>query len=86
MARPQGILIAPHNWGSMLGFYLQLHVGLAVSNFYRAEQDPLTSDLLAAEGYEIKNGFCSVSDAPGFGFALDEKRFERVNVNFELRA
>jgi L-alanine-DL-glutamate epimerase-like enolase superfamily enzyme len=34
MARPQGILIAPHNWGSLLGFYQQLHVAPAVPNFY----------------------------------------------------
>ena len=70
MARPQGILVAPHNWGSLLGFYLQLHVGLAVPNFYRAEHDPVSS----------------VPDAPGFGLAVDESRFDRVSVNFDLRA
>jgi L-alanine-DL-glutamate epimerase-like enolase superfamily enzyme len=86
MARPQGILVAPHNWSSLLGFYLQLHVGLVVPNFYRAEHDPLTSDVLIAEGYHIDAGVCSVPDAPGFGLAIDESRFERVTVNFDLRA
>ena len=70
MARPRGILIAPHNWGSLLGFYLQLHVGMAVPNFYRAENDPLTTDVLIAEGYRIRDGLCSVPDAPGFGHGL----------------
>ena len=86
MARPQGILVAPHNWSSLLSFYLQLHVGLAVPNFYRAEHDPLTSDVLIAEGYEIDGGVSSVPDTPGFGLAVDESRFGRVSVNFDLRA
>jgi len=86
MARPQGILVAPHNWSSLVSLYLQVHVGLAAPNFYRAEHDPLSSDVLIAEGYEIKDGFCSVPDAPGFGLALDEGKFERVSANFDLRA
>ncbi len=85
MAEPRGILVAPHNWSSLLSFYLQLHVGLAVPNFYRAENDPLTSDVLIAEGYTIDGGYCSVPDAPGFGLAIDESKFDRVTVNFDLK-
>jgi len=86
MAQPQGILVARHNWSSLLALYLQVHVGLVVPNFYRAEHDPLTSDVLIADGYEIDDGVCSVPDAPGFGLAIDESRFGRVSVNFDLRA
>ena len=86
MAQPQGILVAPHNWGSLLGLHQQVHVGLVVPNFYRAEHDPLSSDVLIAEGYQIDGGVCSVPDAPGFGLAIDERRFERVKVNFDLKA
>jgi L-alanine-DL-glutamate epimerase-like enolase superfamily enzyme len=86
MAEPQGILIAPHNWSSLLSLYQQVHVGLVVPNFYRAEHDPLSSDVLIAEGYRIDGGVCSVPDAPGFGLGIDERRFERVKVNFDLRA
>jgi L-alanine-DL-glutamate epimerase-like enolase superfamily enzyme len=86
MAEPRGILVAQHNWGSPLGFYLQLHVGVAVPDFYRAENDPLTSDVLIAEGYEITDGACSVPDAPGFGLAIDESKFRHTTVNFDLRA
>jgi len=86
MAEPQGILVAPHNWGSLLGFYQQVHVGPAIPNFYAAEHDPLSNDVLIAEGYEIDGGVCSVPDAPGFGLAINEKRFERVTVNFDLKA
>jgi L-alanine-DL-glutamate epimerase-like enolase superfamily enzyme len=86
MAEPQEILVAPHNWGSLLGLHQQVQVGLVVPNFYRAEHDPLSSDVLIADGYEIKDGVCSVPDAPGFGLAIDERRFERVRVNFDLKA
>jgi len=85
MARSEGILVAPHNWGSLLGLYQQVHVGLAVPNFYRAEHDPLTSDVLTADGYRIESGLCTVPDAPGFGLAIRESRFERASVNFDLR-
>ena len=65
---------------------MQVHVGLVVPNFYRAEHDPLKSDVLIHDGYEIRDGFCSVPDAPGFGLAIDESRFGRVRVNFDLMA
>lgn len=87
MGRPQGILVAPHNWGSLLGYYMQLHVGRAIENFYRAEHDPLSTPVLIAEGYSIKNGEATVPEAAGFGLALDERKFaEGVKVRFDLRA
>jgi L-alanine-DL-glutamate epimerase-like enolase superfamily enzyme len=86
MAEPQGILVAPHNWSSLLSLFMQVHVGLAIPNFYRAEHDPLQSDVLICDGYKIKDGFCSVPKAPGFGLALDESKFDRVPVNFDLKA
>jgi len=74
------------NWSSLLSLFMQVHVGLVIPNFYRAEHDPLKSDLLIADGYQIADGVCSVPDAPGFGLTIDESRFERARVNFELRA
>jgi len=84
MAEPQGILVAPHNWSSLLSLFMQVHVGLVIPNFYRAEHDPLKSDVLNYDGYEIQEGLCSVSDAPGFGLKVDEEKFSRIRVNFEL--
>ena len=78
--------IAPHNWGSLVGYYMQLHVGRAVTNFYRAEHDPLSTDVLVAEGYDRKDGTSSVPDAPGFGLSIDEKKFASdVKVRFDLK-
>jgi len=86
MARPEGILVGPHNWGSLVGFTMQLHVGRAIGNFFRAEHDPLASDVLVAEGYRIAGGRCSVPDAPGFGLAIHEANFARLKPRFDLRA
>jgi len=85
MAEPQGIRVAPHNWSSLLSLFMQVHVGLVIPNFYRAEHDPVHSDVLIYDGYKIMDGSCSVPDAPGFGLALDESRFGRVPVNFDLK-
>jgi len=86
MARPQGILVGPHNWGSLVGFTMQLHVGRAIGNFFRAEHDPLASDVLVAEGYQIADGACSVPDAPGFGLAIREANFARLKPRLDLKA
>lgn len=88
LARKHGDgLIAPHNWGSLIGYYMQLHVGRAVPNFYMAEHDPLHSDVLVADGYRLEEGYAHVPDAPGFGLTLDEERFEQeARVLFDLEA
>jgi L-alanine-DL-glutamate epimerase-like enolase superfamily enzyme len=87
MARPQGVRVAPHNWGSLLGFFQQLQVGAAADNFYRAEHDPLSSDLLVAEGLAIKHGVATLPGASGFGLRVNEARFAaEARVKFELKA
>jgi L-alanine-DL-glutamate epimerase-like enolase superfamily enzyme len=84
--RPQGLQVAPHNWGSLVGYYMQLHVGRAITNFYRAEHDPLSTAVLIPEGYEIQNGSASVPDAPGFGLKINEDKFAtKARINFDLK-
>jgi L-alanine-DL-glutamate epimerase-like enolase superfamily enzyme len=85
-AKEAGLQVAPHNWGSLIGYYMQLHVGRAVTNLYRAEHDPLATDVLVAEGYERKDGSSSVPAVPGFGLLIDEKKFaDEVKVRFDLK-
>ncbi len=85
-AREKDLLVAPHNWGSLIGYYMQLHVGRAIKNLYRAEHDPLETRVLRADGYERKDGLSSVPGAPGFGLSIDEKAFaSEVKVLFDLR-
>ncbi len=85
MARPQGIRIAPHNWGSLLGFYQQLQIGAAIDNFYSAENDPLSSELLIAEGFTIKDGYATLPPTSGFGLRLNEERFKATEIKFDLK-
>jgi L-alanine-DL-glutamate epimerase-like enolase superfamily enzyme len=83
--KAQGLQVAPHNWGSLRGYYMQLHVGRAITNFYRAEHDPLSTEVLIANGYEIQNGLAGVPDAPGFGLNIDEEKFAtKAKINFDL--
>ncbi len=66
---------------------MQLHVGRAITNFYRAEHDPLSNAVLIADEYEIRNGSSSVPDAPGFGLKIDEEKFsQKARVKFDLRS
>ena len=85
-ARGQGLQVAPHNWGSLVGFYMQLQVGRAIPNFYRAEHDPLHCPLLIAEGYEIRDGAAAVPESPGCGLAINEAAFSRARIRFDLKA
>ena len=84
-ADDHGLLVAPHNWGSLVGFYMQLQVGRAIPNFYRAEHDPLSSGVLVADGYAIEGGVADVPDAPGAGIAIDETRFASdATIRFDV--
>jgi L-alanine-DL-glutamate epimerase-like enolase superfamily enzyme len=74
-AAEHGQRVAQHNWGSLVGFYMQLHVGRAVANFYRAEHDPLTTEVLVADGVRIEEGAATVSDVPGCGLVINERAF-----------
>ncbi len=76
-AREHKLQVAPHNWGRLVAYYMQLHVGRAIDNFYRAEHDPLSSDVLVADGFSIANGQATLPDTPGCGLALNTKAFER---------
>ena len=47
---------------------------------------PWPATFLVAEGYTIKDGVCSVPDAPGFGLAIDEDKFHQVKIQLDLKA
>jgi len=86
LARSKGLMVAPHNWGSLIGYYMQLNVGRAIPNFYLAEHDPLVSPVLISEGYKMKDGRATVPDSPGFGLKLDDAKFVNVDVEFDIKA
>lgn len=87
MVQPHSLQIAPHNWGHLVAFYMQLHVGRAVPNFYRAEHDPLSTDALVAEAYTIRDGRATVPDAPGCGLRIREEALARdAKILYDLKA
>src|SRR5262249_53761883 len=72
-----GITLAPHNWGSFLGLYMQLVLARGVDNVLMAEQDPSSSDLFERSAFEFKEGKVRVPDTPGCGLVLREDVFDR---------
>jgi D-galactarolactone cycloisomerase len=72
-----GIKLAPHNWGSFLGLYMQLVLARGIPNFLIAEQDTSTSDLFDTSAFVFKDGKVKVPDTPGCGLVLREDVFRR---------
>lgn len=65
---------------------MQLHIGRSITNFFRAEHDPLSSAVLVAEEYERKNGVSTVSGSPGFGLSLNQQAVvSDGKVRFDLK-
>jgi L-alanine-DL-glutamate epimerase-like enolase superfamily enzyme len=66
---------------------MQLQVGRAIPNFYRAEHDPLSTTILVDEGYARKDGFATVPDTPGCGLTVNEKEFaKQAKVFHDLKS
>ncbi len=85
-AAQKDLLVAPHNWGSLVGYYMQLQVGRAIPNFYRAENDPLSTPILVDEGYSRKDGLATIPDTPGCGLTINEKAFtNEAKVFYDLK-
>jgi L-alanine-DL-glutamate epimerase-like enolase superfamily enzyme len=77
IATKPGIQLAPHNWGSFLGLYMQLQLARGIPNFFAAEQDRSESDLFDTSAFHFKEGKMRVPDLPGAGLILREEVFNR---------
>lgn len=76
MAGRYKVRCAPHNWGSLLGFYLSLQFGKTIPHFLYGEVATLSSDVVDVSGYSFKNGTFSVPDTPGLGLELKLRVYE----------
>ncbi len=85
-AAPAGVGLAPHNWGSYLGLYMQVVLGRGIPNFVMAEQDPAQIDLFDASGFELREGRMRVPDTPGCGLGLHADRLTSQTFDWEVRA
>jgi L-alanine-DL-glutamate epimerase-like enolase superfamily enzyme len=77
IAAKSDLKLAPHNWGSFLGLYMQLVLARGIPNFLMAEQDTSTSDLFDTSAFEFKEGKVRVPDLAGCGLRLREDVFAK---------
>jgi L-alanine-DL-glutamate epimerase-like enolase superfamily enzyme len=67
--------LAPHNWGSNLGVFMQAVLARGIPNFLSAEWDTSTSDLFDTTAFTFRDGLLRVPDAPGCGLVLRDDVF-----------
>ncbi|MFI4859825.1 MAG: enolase C-terminal domain-like protein [Phycisphaerales bacterium JB063] len=84
MAGDRRAVVAPHNWGSLIGFYMQVQVGHALPNFYLAERDPLSTDVLTTDGYQVQAGYATAPQAPGMGLSINEDAFAQLTPEYDI--
>jgi D-galactarolactone cycloisomerase len=71
------IKLAPHNWGSHLGLYMQLVLARGIPNFLMAEEDISSSDLFDTSAFVFKDGRMQVPSVPGCGINLRDEIFKK---------
>ena len=81
LAKPAGATLAPHNWGSFTGLYLQLVLARGIPNFLIAEQDPAATEVFDVSAWELREGKMRVPDLPGLGMGF---RPEADPANVEM--
>lgn len=62
--------LAPHNWGSHLGGFMQLTLARACPEVIWVEIDRARSTLFDADGYDLRNGRMRAPRTPGCGLVL----------------
>jgi L-alanine-DL-glutamate epimerase-like enolase superfamily enzyme len=76
-----GVSLAPHNFGSKLGFYSQVHAGLVTPNWEFSEADDSTFPALRADGFHLEKGRAELTGLPGLGVTLDEAHLDRPTLD-----
>ena len=82
--RPLGMTFAPHNFGSKLGFWAQVHLGLVVPNWEASEVDDVAFPALHGDGFTVRGGVAKLAGEPGLGVRLDEAALDAPTI--DLRA
>jgi D-galactarolactone cycloisomerase len=82
--RPMGMTFAPHNFGSKLGFYAQVHLGLVVPNWEASEIDDVSFPAIRGEGFVVRNGEAKLTGLPGLGVRLEASALEKPTVDLSV--
>jgi L-alanine-DL-glutamate epimerase-like enolase superfamily enzyme len=77
------LTIAPHNFGSKMGFWSQVHLGLTAANWEFSETDDSAFPALEAPGIRIERGLASITGEPGLGVTLREEKLEKPILALE---
>jgi D-galactarolactone cycloisomerase len=81
--RELGMTMAPHNFGSKLGLYAQIHLGLVTPNWEIAETDDSEFPAFRPDGIAIEKGVAKLTGQPGLGVTLNEDRLARPSSEFK---
>lgn len=71
-----GLTLAPHNFGSRLGFWSQVHLGLVTPNWAFSESDDSAFPALRGDGFHLNEGQVALTGMPGLGVTLDEAHLD----------
>lgn len=85
MAKSYGSLVAPHNWGCEFAWYVMIHMGHVIPNYYGAEKDngKIETPIYDGEDYKVVNGYCKAPNAPGFGINLKPDLLNKVEIIYQ---
>jgi L-alanine-DL-glutamate epimerase-like enolase superfamily enzyme len=78
-----GLTIAPHNFGSKLGFYAQVHLGLVTANWEFCETDDSQFPAFDPRGFRIRKGVAQLTAESGLGVRLREDALEKPSFTAE---
>ncbi|MES2658114.1 MAG: enolase C-terminal domain-like protein [Verrucomicrobiota bacterium] len=76
-----GMTMAPHNFGSKMGFFAQAHLGLVTPNWEISEVDDSQFPALQAEGIMLRDGVVRITGLPGLGVSLKDESLEKPAVD-----
>ena len=87
MAQEHNLVFTPHTWTNGMGVVANAHLvaGLGCAPFLEFPYDPpqwslARRDFPMAAPFEAKDGWLSLSDAPGMGYLVDEDRLARTRI------
>src|SRR6185436_18237885 len=78
-----GMTMAPHNFGSKLGFYAMVHLGLVTRNWEFCESDYTQIPALDPTGFNIRKGMATLTGEPGVGWRLRVEHLQKPSLVLE---
>src|SRR5258706_5940 len=78
----RGMTLAPHNFGSKLGLYAMIHLGMIVPNWEFAESDDTQIPALVPDGFKVLASMATLTGMPELGGTLREDALEKPSAVF----